>query len=175
MKWFKLLLQNPDPPETYLDPGPTDNGGLPFEYSPVDGEPPETNLDTTGPTDNGGLPSEYSPIFVPPFTTPAERTAVALRELGIPPVTLVADFLSDVREITLKSIERVYPSGWVREAKMSYVLTVPTIWTDATKYLMVEAAEKAGFGTHRVDFHFVSESDAAAGLFTPSFLCHGVC
>ena len=94
--------------------------------------------------------------------TPIERTAMALKELGISPVTAVADFLSSVRELTIGSIERCY--GWrMGGGRKTYVLTVPASWTDAGKNHMVEAVEKAGFGSHRVDFHLVSEAEAAAG------------
>jgi len=93
---------------------------------------------------------------------PAAKAAAALAAINITPTTVVADFLSEVREKTLESIRRTYDFGWVNEAKVSYVLTVPAIWTDAAKNQMVLAAEAAGFGTHRVGFHLVSEPEAAA-------------
>jgi hypothetical protein len=46
--------------------------------------------------------------------------------------------------------------------KVEYILTVPAIWTDAAKSHMIKAAEDAGFGAHRVDFHLVSEPESAA-------------
>ena len=51
---------------------------------------------------------------------------------------------------------------FVRNAEIEYVLTVPAIWTDSAKDLMVKAATSAGFGKHRVNFNLVSEPEAAA-------------
>jgi hypothetical protein len=51
---------------------------------------------------------------------------------------------------------------WVRNAEIEYVLTVPAIWTDSAKDLMVKAAKNAGFGKHRLNFNLVSEQEAAA-------------
>lgn len=104
---------------------------------------------------------QAQPQFSPPGN-PAAKTAGALAAINITPTTVVADFLREVRETTLESIRRTYDIGWVSTAKVSYVLTVPAIWTDAAKNQMVLAAEAAGFGTHRVDFHLVSEPEAAA-------------
>jgi hypothetical protein len=85
-----------------------------------------------------------------------------LRGLQISPVTVVADFLSSVLKVTTESIERTYQTLWVRESTVEYVLTVPAIWSDSAKNLMVQAAGKAGFGTHRVDFNLISEPESAA-------------
>jgi molecular chaperone DnaK (HSP70) len=97
--------------------------------------------------------------------TPEQKTALQLRSLNIRPVEVVTDFLSSVRKISVDSIERAYERDWVGGSKISYVLTVPAIWNDSAKNLMVKAAEKAGYGRHRVDFNLVSEPEAAAGLF----------
>ena len=51
---------------------------------------------------------------------------------------------------------------FVRNAEIEYVLTVPAIWTDSAKDLMVKAAINAGFGKHRRNFNLVSEPEAAA-------------
>jgi molecular chaperone DnaK (HSP70) len=77
-------------------------------------------------------------------------------------VTVVADFLSHVRDTTVESIARTYGPDWIRNAEIEWVLTVPAIWTDAAKDLMVQAATKARFGRHRHDFNLVSEPEAAA-------------
>jgi molecular chaperone DnaK (HSP70) len=100
--------------------------------------------------------------FTPPTITPAQKTAHALQELQIDPVTVVTDFLSSVLKITTESIERTYEARWVQESAVEYVLTVPAIWSDSAKALMVKAAEEAGFGVHRVDFNLVSEPESAA-------------
>jgi len=36
------------------------------------------------------------------------------------------------------------------------------MWDDSAKYLMVQAAEKAGFGKHRTDFNLINEPESAA-------------
>jgi len=78
---------------------------------------------------------------------------------------VIADFLSSVRKVSEACIERTYGGNWIGGLKISYVLTVPAIWSDSAKDLMVRAAEEAGFGMHREDFNLVSEPEAAAGLF----------
>jgi molecular chaperone DnaK (HSP70) len=103
-----------------------------------------------------------SATFNPPTTTPAHKTAQKLQLLNMSAVTVVTDFLSAVRTTTIESIERTYDAEWVQESKIEYVLTVPAIWSDSAKSLMVQAAKEAGFGTHRVDFNLVSEPEAAA-------------
>lgn len=94
--------------------------------------------------------------------TPAERTAQILKELDIATVTVVTDFLSAVRETTVASIERTYKKQWVGESTIDYILTVPAIWSDSAKNIMIQAAEAAGFGAHRNGFHLISEPEAAA-------------
>jgi molecular chaperone DnaK (HSP70) len=101
--------------------------------------------------------------FVPPSTTPAEKTAQQIQQLGISPLTVISDFLASVRKVTIDSIERTYETKWVRESKIEYVLTVPAIWSDAAKDSMVQAAQKAGFGKHRRDFNLIGEPESAAG------------
>jgi hypothetical protein len=100
--------------------------------------------------------------FTQPITTPAHSTERKLQELGIEPVKVVTDFLSHVREVTVESIERTYQVEFVRNTEIEYVLTVPAIWTDSAKDLMVKAAINAGFGKHRLNFNLVSEPEAAA-------------
>jgi molecular chaperone DnaK (HSP70) len=85
-----------------------------------------------------------------------------LQEFEIAPVTVVTDFLRSVLEITKASMESTCGAQWVRSSAVEYVLTVPAIWSDAAKALMIDAAEKAGFGTHREDFNFIGEPESAA-------------
>lgn len=94
--------------------------------------------------------------------TAAWRTRQTLQQLDILPVTAVGDFLRGVRNIAIESMERTYGANWIRNAAIKYVLTIPAIWSDTACDLMVQAAEAAGFGTRRVDFHFVAEPEAAA-------------
>jgi len=97
-----------------------------------------------------------------PKATPADKTARKLQEFEIEPVTVVTDFLRSVLEITKASMERTYNTQWVQSSATEYVLTVPAIWSDAAKALMIDAAENAGFGTHREDFNFIGEPESAA-------------
>ncbi|KAF8243917.1 hypothetical protein K440DRAFT_611241 [Wilcoxina mikolae CBS 423.85] len=155
LKWFKLLLQDrPTAPIgaqsalTYSRKGKGRASGSGFE----------SLFGGLGISSSLGL----STTFTPPTYTPAQKTALKLQQANISPVTVVTDFLSAVRETTIASIERTYDPTWVRENKKEYVLTVPAIWSDAAKSLMVQAAQDAGFGTHRVDFSLISEPEAAA-------------
>ena len=143
LKWFKLLLQ-----ERPTDPI--------WGYSGL--ESPFGWLSIAGGSDAAGLSS----TFVPPSVTPAERTALKLQQVNLAPVAIVTDFLAAVRETTLASIEGTYGPEWTRSTRKEYVLTVPAIWSDAAKNLMVKAAHDAGFGVHRVDFNLISEPEAAA-------------
>lgn len=62
----------------------------------------------------------------------------------------------------MASIKQSYEFGWVESSKITYILTVPAIWSDSARNLMIQAAERAGYGSHRVNFNFVSEPEAAA-------------
>jgi hypothetical protein len=103
-----------------------------------------------------------SSSFIRPALTPAQNAAKILRDMGLSPVMAITDFLEAIRRTTMESIERTYGTAWVRAAKVEYVLTVPAMWSDSAKNLMVQAVEKAGFGTHCVDFNLISESEALA-------------
>jgi len=100
--------------------------------------------------------------FSPPTITPAHETAGYLHDIDITPLQAVSDFLQAVRELARASIKQSDKFQWVKSSKINYILTVPATWNDSAKNLMVQAAEAAGYGTHRVDFNFISESDAAA-------------
>ncbi|KAF8247382.1 hypothetical protein K440DRAFT_661489 [Wilcoxina mikolae CBS 423.85] len=158
LKWFKLLLQERSTQGIRPQAGISPRGGV---YRARGAEARLSNM-------FGGLglstpaPRRSSTTFNPPTTTPAHKTAQKLQLLNMSAVTVVTDFLSAVRTTTVESIERTYDAEWVRESKIEYVLTVPAIWSDSAKSLMVQAAKEAGFGTHRVDFNLVSEPEAAA-------------
>ncbi|KAF8243913.1 actin-like ATPase domain-containing protein [Wilcoxina mikolae CBS 423.85] len=149
LKWFKLLLQKPIE---------TDNTPL--------GTVSATNPAPRAPRGmfSGlfGRHAGLSASFSPPTVTLAQKTSRMLEKLHIAPVTVVADFLSSVLEVTKASMERSYDSTWVRSSRVEYVLTIPAIWDDAARDLMVQAAEKAGFGKHRADFNLVNEPESAA-------------
>ena len=108
--------------------------------------------------------------------TPAQETARKMQKSKVEPVTAVADFLAEVRKATVTSIENSYDKEWVRGSNIAYVLTIPAIWNDMAKVLMVQAATSAGYGVHNIDFHFVSEPEAAAAYCLhsqPSILGQG--
>ena len=158
LKWFKLLLQNRGISESTIRP------------VPPSGQPARARRSASvSSTDSlssvlGDLNFSPDPAsaFSQPITTPAHTTEKKLKQLGIEPMKAVTDFLSHVREVTVESIERTYQVEWVRNAEIEYVLTVPAIWTDSAKDLMVKAATDAGFGKHRTNFNLVSEPEAAA-------------
>lgn len=62
----------------------------------------------------------------------------------------------------MECLETTYLRQFVQASKIEYVITVPAIWTDAAKWAMIKACEDAGYGKHRVDFHLVTEPEAAA-------------
>lgn len=162
LKWFKLLLQDTT----------TTHSGFPSDdsfnrFSPQTGELSRVLASMAlVPTWSVASASSSTAPYVPPSgATPAQQTAVRLRQLGIEPVEVITDFLAAVRKISVESIERAYETDWVRGAKISYVLTVPAIWSDPAKALMVQAAEAAGYGDHRVGFNLVSEPEAASGIY----------
>jgi hypothetical protein len=154
LRWFKLLLQE----RGAYDSSTQSLGGLEDSAKSL----VISAHSLTSALSNLGLSQGPPPPFMRPSSTPADRTAMILKDIGIEPATVVEDFLSGVRECTVKNIEGSYDPEWVRASKIEYVLTVPAIWSDSAKNLMVQAATKAGFGEHRTDFHLVSEPEAAA-------------
>jgi hypothetical protein len=105
---------------------------------------------------------ESSTSFTPPAVTPAHKTFRKLQEIDIDTVTVIADFLSSILKVTKTSMEHTYKFNWVPSSLVEYVLTIPAMWSDSARDLMVQAAEKAGFGKHRKDFNLVSEPESAA-------------
>jgi hypothetical protein len=164
LRWFKLLLQE-NPTSRRRNDSARRSSLSPF----LEGWG-STSLHTASSTRNPlsafhnlAIDSGSSDApFAPPTITPALKTAQKLDELRIPPVTVVEDFLAAVRNIAIDSIKRTYESQWVEDSKISYVLTVPAIWSDSAKNLMIQAAQRAGYGIHRVDFDLISEPEAAA-------------
>lgn len=95
-------------------------------------------------------------------TTPALKTFYQLHTLGIKAEKVAEDFLCSVRKTVLADISKAYDAQFVKNSKVEYVITIPAIWSDAAKALMVKAAENAGYGQHRKNFNLVSEPEAAA-------------
>lgn len=147
LQWFKLLLQG----SMALGPGAE-------EQSERDASQWFLRRETQG-FRNLSI-GESS--FQAPTATPADVTAQKLREFGLRPPEVVANFLSNVRDATIKSIQDSWGLGFVNSSRIEYVLSTPAIWTDAAKNHMIQAAESAGYGKHRTDFRLVSEPEAAA-------------
>ena len=163
LKWFKLLLQErPTGPIRAKGSAPQPRS-FPHPAKPGSGSGSGDSSSSGLQSPFGGLgTAELSPTFMPPSVTPAQRTASVLQKANLTPVAVVTDFLKAVRETALASIERTYGSGWTLSTRKEYVLTVPAIWSDAAKSLMVQAVQDAGFGVHRVDFSLISELEAVA-------------
>lgn len=84
---------------------------------------------------------------------------MSIQRLNTTPMQVVADFLAEVRKILVKSVEQTY---LMEDIPIMTIITIPAIWNDMAKDLMVQAAVKAGFGVHRLDFQLISEPEAAA-------------
>jgi hypothetical protein len=89
------------------------------------------------------------------------ETAARLQLHQLSPVDAVTDFLKSVLELTEENMNRTY-GEWARESRRLIIMTVPAMWGNYAKALMIQAAENAGFGTHRIDFKLVSEPESAA-------------
>lgn len=148
LKWFKLLLQNERSSRSEELP----------EYSEKDTA--LRNLSTSFRVLMGsGSPASFAGTTNP---TPAFKTAVKLKQIGIQPVAVVEDFLRSIRMVAVKSMESTYDQQFVKSSTVQYIITIPAIWNDSAKGMMIKAATAAGYGVHRVDFHLVSEPEAAA-------------
>lgn len=140
LKWFKLLLQHE----------PATNGTHYAAPSAVRGS-------STRRGQEQGMRSDAASS-----ETPAFAALTQIRNMNIQPVDVVGDFLSKVKKAVLDSIGSKYDADFVASSEMEYILTIPAIWEDASKALMIRAAEFAGYGCHGVDFHIVTEPEAAA-------------
>lgn len=164
LQWFKLLLQHPDGvPDTPIVPLPT---------SSILGESLcNLSIDDTEPREDSDA---RLPEFEPPAVTPAVRASKRLTELGIEPVTVVEDFLKGVRQVTLDAIRNTFGKEMVEMNDLEWILSVPAIWSDSAKDLMVKAARGAGFGRHWKDFYLVGEPEAAAAYTLKAIQSHGL-
>jgi hypothetical protein len=153
LRWFKLLFQKPEEttnaPLRAISPEPRAPGHMFGAFF--------------------GRRAELSTSFTPPTVTLEQKTSRKLEELQITPVTVVADFLSSVLKVTKASMELKYDSTWVRSSRIEYILTIPAMWDDSARDLMVQAAEKAGFGKHRTDFNLINEPESAAAYTLRAF------
>lgn len=164
LKWFKLLLQNTTTSgaETSNCPEPSKSDSFPTITSPQQQGNSRSRSSYYDATAAARSLARFFGKATLSGSTPLERTAVTIQEFGLTPVDVVSDFLSSVREITIQSIESSYDKDFVAQSKIEYILTIPAIWTDQAKNLVIEAAQKAQLGQHRVDFHLCGEPEAAA-------------
>lgn len=62
----------------------------------------------------------------------------------------------------MECIKTTYPMQAEVESKVEWILTVPAIWKDAAKDMMIRAARQAGFGERGVGFELTSEPECGA-------------
>lgn len=63
------------------------------------------------------------------------------------PVTIVADFLREVKEHLVTNLDDRYGEQLWRTLPITLVITVPAVWSDAAKSRTLEAVSKGGFNT----------------------------
>jgi len=158
LKWFKLLLQEREAAESVPKNHANRTGWQHGENSDAALSAVDARFARLGITPT----SLWASVFNPSVVTPEQRTKRILQELNITPVEVVADFLANIREITLASIKRTYWMEGALGSKVEWILTVPAIWTDAAKNLMIQAARQAGFGERGMDFELISEPECGA-------------
>jgi len=56
----------------------------------------------------------------------------------------IADFLQKIREHTISTLTLRWGAGFMRSAKIEWVMTVPAIWSDRAKNDTLQAAKQAG-------------------------------
>lgn len=159
LKWFKLLLQERPSGPIRVQGSVPRSSGLESLFG---------GLGIASSSAATAAAAGLSSVFVPPSVTPAHRAALKMQQANLTLVAVVTDFLDAVRKTTLASIENRYGPEWTRDVRKEYVLTVPAIWSDAAKSIMVKAAHDAGFGDHRIDFNLISEPEAAAAYTLPA-------
>jgi hypothetical protein len=138
LSWFKLLLQYKDG----TIPGPPRIGkSAPTAARPLPGRASQNQH-----TD----------------TSPAKHSAGIINVLGLTPERVVTDYLKGLQGCIRNVLIQTYGRECVDTSKVKYVLTIPAIWSDSAKGLMVKAAQDAGFGIHRTDFTLIGEPEAAA-------------
>lgn len=83
-------------------------------------------------------------------------------------VDFAADYLTCVhRHVMGVCIPHMYGSEFLKHQQVSYVITVPSVWTDSAKALTRQAAVRAGIPERNLDL--ITEPEAAA------FYCAAIC
>jgi hypothetical protein len=83
-------------------------------------------------------------LYEPTNITEEGRPFIPRKERNFLVVDLISDFLRELKNLALKDSKNVTDRNWDNSKEIRWVLTVPAIWTDASKHLMREAARKAG-------------------------------
>lgn len=165
LKWFKLLLQR----NMYTSHGqsPTPETSAPSQNVAAL-EAALRRLTVQQLLEAAAIPPVPSPSPLPsyrfkaPLVTPDQKTRLILKELNLHPVTVVSDFLRQVRETTMDSIKRTYWMEQELNSKVEWILTVPAMWSDSAKERMIQAAQLAGLGERAIDFELISEPECGA-------------
>ncbi|KAI5369872.1 putative Heat shock protein 70 family [Septoria linicola] len=97
---------------------------------------------------------------LPHFVSPLE-TAALLRNYDRTVLDAVTDFMRKLYEHTMETLTRRYGESFVNSTTVSFVLTVPAVWSHAAQTATLQAAEKAGMG-ERHNLRLISEPEAAA-------------
>lgn len=100
--------------------------------------------------------SQKLPFYVSPL-----ETAAQLKKYNKNVVDAVSDYLTQVYNHTMETLQRRYGESFMASTKVQFVLTCPAVWSDAAKNTTLQAAERAGMGT-RSEIQMISEPEAAA-------------
>lgn len=90
---------------------------------------------------------------------PVENSDAMLSRLDKTAIDVVTDYLRFLWHYTLQDIERKQGVGFRDAYKLSVVLTVPAVWTQAAKEKTLAAGRAAGMPQ---DIELVTEPEAAA-------------
>lgn len=73
---------------------------------------------------------------------------------------VTADYLRSIYRYFQWVLESTYGKEFIDSQTLSYVITVPALWTDTSKAMILRAANNAGLNGKKVEL--VTESEAAA-------------
>lgn len=90
------------------------------------------------------------------------HTLSTLSFLDLTPLQATTTFLQQLHTVIHTEVSTTWPTFTHANTHFNYILTVPAIWSDAAKHLMIQAATSAGFGQHEETFSLISEPEAAA-------------
>lgn len=75
-------------------------------------------------------------------------------------VDVIADYLGSLKQHTMETLARNFNQEFLDVTPVDWILTVPAVWSDAAKALMMKAAVE-GLG-NKANIQLISEPDAAA-------------